>query len=388
MKRGSTRSIWPALAGLAAAVMASSAAGQQPAAKPPAVAVVAAVRKPVTQSSEYVGRIQAIERVNLTARVAAFLDARLFTEGTEVKKDQPLYRLEQGPFEADVKAKQATIAQLKAQLVNAQIVLGRAKALLNTPAGQQSTVDTATANASALEAQVLGAEAQLQQSQINLGYTDIRAPIDGKIGRTSVTVGNYVNPGSGVLATIVSQDPMHVVFGVSSRSAIALRRRSREKPILVRIRLADGQMYGQTGTLNFFDNTVAGNTDTITLRGDVRNPLTDAKTDGAARELVDGEFVTVILEAAEPIEAVTIPRAAVLTDQQGDYVYVVDGENKVQQRRVQLGPATPGIAAVMSGLNEGEHVVVEGIQRIRPGQLVSPGSAGSAEGTPGSPAPG
>lgn len=388
MKRGSTRSIWPALAGLAAAVMASSAAGQQPPPKPPAVGVVAAVRKPVTQSSEYVGRIQAIERVNLTARVAAFLDARLFTEGAEVKKGQPLYRLEQGPFEADVKAKQATIAQLKAQLVNAQIILGRAKSLLNTPAGQQSTVDTATANASALEAQVLGAEAQLQQSQINLGYTDIRAPIDGKIGRTSVTVGNYVSPGPGVLATIVSQDPMHVVFGVSSRSAIALHQRSTEKPIVVKIRLADGHMYGQTGTLNFFDNTVAGNTDTITLRGDVRNPLTDAKTDGAARELVDGEFVTVILEEAEPIEAATIPRAAVLTDQQGDYVYVVDGENKVQQRRVRLGPATPGIAAVMSGLTEGEHVVVEGIQRIRPGQLVSPGSAGSAEGTPDSPAPG
>jgi len=388
VKRGSTRSIWPALAGLAAAVMASSAAGQQPPPKPPAVGVVAAVRKPVTQSSEYVGRIQAIERVNLTARVAAFLDARLFTEGAEVKKGQPLYRLEQGPFEADVKAKQATIAQLKAQLVNAQIILGRAKSLLNTPAGQQSTVDTATANASALEAQVLGAEAQLQQVQINLGYTDIRAPIDGKIGRTSVTVGNYVSPGPGVLATIVSQDPMHVVFGVSSRSAIALHQRSTEKPIVVKIRLADGHMYGQTGTLNFFDNTVAGNTDTITLRGDVRNPLTDAKTDGAARELVDGEFVTVILEEAEPIEAATIPRAAVLTDQQGDYVYVVDGENKVQQRRVRLGPATPGIAAVMSGLTEGEHVVVEGIQRIRPGQLVSPGSAGSAEGTPDSPAPG
>jgi membrane fusion protein (multidrug efflux system) len=147
-------------------------------------------------------------------------------------------------------------------------------------------------------------------------------------------------------------------------------------------------LYGQAGSLNFFDNTVAGNTDTMTLRGDVRNPLSDAKSGGAARELVDGEFVTVILEDAEPIETVTIPRAAVLTDQQGDYVYVVDGENKVQQRRVQLGPATPGIAAVMSGLSEGEHVVVEGIQRIRPGELVSPGSAGSAEGIPGSPAPG
>jgi membrane fusion protein (multidrug efflux system) len=388
VKRGTTRSTWLAMASLAATVVSSSAVAQQTPPKPAVVGVVAAVRKAVTQSSEYVGRIQAIERVNLTARVAAFLDQRLFTEGAEVKKDESLYRLEQGPFQADVKAKEATIAQLKAQLQNAQIILGRAKALLNTPAGQQSNVDTATANALALEAQVLGAEAQLQQSQINLGYTDIRAPIDGKIGRTTVTVGNYVSPSSGVLATIVSQDPMHVVFAVSSRSATALRHRTTGKPIVIKIRLADGRIYDQSGTLNFFDNTVAGNTDTITLRGDVRNPLADARMDGTTRELVDGEFVTAILEDAEPIEAVTVPRAAVLTDQQGDYVYVVDSENKVQQRRVQLGPSTPGIAAVMSGLNDGEHVVVEGIQRIRPGQLVSPGTAGSAEGTLGASTPG
>src|SRR6266481_6469584 len=148
------------------------------------------------------------------------------------------------------------------------------------------------------------------------------------------------------------------------------------------------RIYDQSGTLNFFDNTVAGNTDTITLRGDVRNPLADARMDGTTRELVDGEFVTAILEDAEPIEAVTVPRAAVLTDQQGDYIYVVDSENKVQQRRVQLGPSTPGIVAVKSGLNDGEHVVVEGIQRIRPGQLVSPGTAGSADGTLGASIPG
>ena len=388
MKRSTTGSSWLAMASLAATVVASSGVAQQAPPKPAVVGVVAAVRKGVTQSSEYVGRIQAIERVNLTARVAAFLDQRLFTEGAEVKKDESLYRLEQGPFQADVKAKEATIAQLKAQLQNAQIILGRAKALLNTPAGQQSNVDTATANALALEAQVLGAEAQLQQSQINLGYTDIRAPIDGKIGRTTVTVGNYVSPSSGVLATIVSQDPMHVVFAVSSRSAIALRHRTTGKPIVIKIRLADGRIYDQSGTLNFFDNTVAGNTDTITLRGDVRNPLADARMDGTTRELVDGEFVTAILEDAEPIEAVTVPRAAVLTDQQGDYIYVVDSENKVQQRRVQLGPSTPGIVAVKSGLNDGEHVVVEGIQRIRPGQLVSPGNAGSAEGTLGASTPG
>jgi len=370
-----------------AAIVVTSGAAQTPP-KPTAVGVVPAVRKQITRSNEYVGRIHAIERVNITARVAAFLDRRFFTEGAEVKKDDLLYRLEQGLFLADVKAKEATIAQLKAQLQNAQIVLGRAKALLNSPAGQQASVDTATANAQALDAQVLGAEAQLQQSRINLGYTDVRAPIDGKIGRTMVTAGNFVSPSSGVLTTIVSQDPMHVVFSVSSRAALALRHRSAAKPVVIRIRLADGRMYDQTGHVDFFDNTVAGNTDTVTLRGDVRNPANGSASGNAIRELTDGEFVTVIVEDAEPVEAVTIPRVAVLTDQQGDYLYVIDGGNKVQQRRVHLGPSTAGTVAVTGGLNDGEQVVVEGIQRIRPGQLVSPGAPASAEGVPGSPTPG
>ncbi|HEX3885352.1 MAG TPA: efflux RND transporter periplasmic adaptor subunit [Stellaceae bacterium] len=356
------------------------ALAQQAPAKPPAVGVVSAVKAPVTQSSEYVGRIQATDRVNLIARVDAFLDQRLFTEGAEVKKGDLLYRLEQGPFTADVQAKQAAIDQFQAQLKNAALTLYRAKTLLSTPAGQQSTVDSATASDAALRAQILGAQAQLQQSQINLGYTEIRAPIDGKIGRTAVTIGNYVTPNSGVLATIVSQGPMYVVFGVPSRTAIALRQRAVEKPdaAVIKVRLPDGRLYGQTGAFDFIDNTVAGNTDTITLRGTLSNPpLSNAKT-GTTRELVDGEFVTVILEDSEPVEALTIPRAAVLADQGGDYVYVVGADDKAQQRHVQLGPATPGAVAVMGGLAEGERVVVDGIQRVRPGQAVAPGPAESA----------
>ena len=368
---------------LAAAVAAAPALAQQPPAKPPAVGVVTAVRKPVTQSSEYVGRIQAVERVNLIARVAAYLDERLFTEGAEVKKGDLLYKLEQGPFQADVQAKQAVVTQLKAQHVNAAAQLYRAKTLLNTPAGLPSNVDTTTANEASLQAQIVGAEAQLQESQINLGYTEIRAPIDGKIGRTSVTVGNYVTPSSGVLATIVSQDPMYVIFAVSSRTAIALGKRAAEAAAgggaVIKIRLPDGRMYGQTGTLDFIDNTVAGNTDTITLRGRLGNPrLTEAKAGAVARELVDGEFVTVILEDVQPLEALTIPRAAVLADQSGEYVYVVDADNKAQQRRVQFRPASPSDIAVTSGLADGERVIVEGIQRVRPGQPVSPAPASPA----------
>ncbi|HEY6979378.1 efflux RND transporter periplasmic adaptor subunit [Reyranella sp.] len=367
-----------ARAGLVLALLATGSVAAQQAQQAPAVGVVDAARHSITQSSEYVGRIQATNRVNLVARVAAFLEEVLFTEGAEVKKGDLLFRLEQAPFRADVQARQAAVAQFKAQLLNAQSTLARAQALLKTPAGQQANVDTAVANEQALQAQVLGAEAQLQQATINLGYTEIRAPIDGKIGRTSVTVGNYVGPGtlSGVLTSIVSQDPMYVVFPISTRTAIELQQRTvrHTGTLIVRLRLPDGRIYGQTGKLNFVDNSVSANTDTMTLRGAVPNPRVSQAAQGA-RELVDGELVTVILEEPEPTEVLTVPRAAVLADQQGDYVFVVGADNKAEQRRVKLGQSTPALASVTSGLSEGEKVIVDGIQRVRAGQLVSPGPA-------------
>ena len=365
------------LAALSAIATSPSASAQQ--AQPPAVGVVAAARKPITQSSEYIGRIQAKDRVNVVARVAAFLDKVYFTEGAEVKSGDPLYRLEPGPFQADVQAKQASVAQFKAQLQNATVAYGRAKALLNTPAGQQSAVDLALANQQSLQAQVQNAEAQLQVSQINLGYTDIRVPIDGKIGRTSVTEGNYVSPGSGVLATIVSQDPMYVTFPVSARVVLDLRQRCADKggfsAAVLKVRLPDGRIYNQTGAIDFVDNTIAGNTDTITLRGTIANPVLP---NGAGRELVDGELVTVVLEDAAPVEAIAVPRAAILSDQRGDYLYVVGADDKAEQRRIKLGQSSPTLAVVTSGLSEGENVIVEGVQRARPGEKVAPGAASPA----------
>ena len=344
------------------------ALAQQPGAAPPAVGVVAATRQPITQSSDYIGRIQATNRVNLVARVAAYLEEVLFTEGAEVKKGQLLYRLEQAPFRADVQAREALVAQFKAQLQNAELVLARGQALLKTPAGNQANVDVATANQQALKAQILGAEAQLQQARINLDYTEIKAPIDGKIGRTAVTVGNYVSNSTGTLVSIVSQDPMFVVFPVPTRTVIDLQRRSGSKPggLVIRIRLPDGSVYDQTGQLDFVDNSVTGNTDTMILRGRVPNPR---------RVLIDGEFVTAVLEDVEQTDALTVPRAAVLADQEGDYVFVVGKDNKAEKRRVKLGQSTPGLAAVTSGLTDGETVIVDGVQRVRPGQAVAPGPA-------------
>ena len=378
MRSGKTCLRRAAGAGLTLVFLAGGPGLAQSPPTPPAVGIVAVTRQPITQSSEYIGRIQATNRVNLVARVAAYLDQVLFTEGSEVRKGDLLYRLEQAPFRADVKAREATVAQFKAQLRNAQAVLARAETLLRTSVGQQSTVDAAVAAEQALRAQILGAEAQLEQSRINLDYTEIRAPIDGKIGRTAVTIGNYVSTGTGTLVSIVSQDPMYVVFPVSTRTVLDMHRRSGEKSgaLVIKIRLPDGRLYDHTGKLDFIDNAVTGNTDTITLRGVVSNPpLPGAEGAGGGRALVDGELVTVILQDAQPTEVLVVPRAAVLTDQGGDYVYVVAADSKAQQRRVRLGQSTPETAAVVSGLEEGESVVVDGIQRVRAGQPVSPGPA-------------
>jgi membrane fusion protein, multidrug efflux system len=349
---------------------------------PPAVGVVAAAKRPITETSEFLGRVEAVNRVNVVARVTAFLEKRLFNEGSEVKQGDELYLLERGPFEADLAAKKAQVAQLQATLENAKLTTQRAHTLLGGPAGQQSTYDAALANQRSLEAQVQAAQAQVQASQINLDYTDIRSPIDGRIGRTSVTEGNVVSPASGVLTTIVSQDSMYVVFPVSVRQGLELRERYTPKggitAVVLKLRLPDGRVYDQTGKVDFVDNTIAQSTDTFTVRGVIPNVtlhnLSDA-AGGPVRELTDGEFVTVMVEGVQPIEVLAIPRAAVLSDQQGDYVYVVAADNKAEQRRIQLGQSTPTMASVLSGLSPGDKVIVEGLQRLRPGQPVSPGPA-------------
>jgi membrane fusion protein, multidrug efflux system len=358
------------------------AAGAQPApAGPPAVGVVRAERQQITQTDEFIGRIQSIGRVALVARVSAYLEKRLFVEGSEVKKGDLLYLLEQPPFQAQVDADKANVAQLEAQRTFAAQQLERAQYLLKTPAGQQQNVDQTVSNERSLAAQVASAKAQLETAEINLGYTEIRAPIDGKISATDVTEGNVVSPTTGTLANLVSQDPMYVLYPVSVRAGLDLRNRYDAKggfnAVVLKLRLPDGRIYGQSGKLDYVSPTVATNTDTIMVRAVIPNPrFPNIPPDAPApRELFDGEFVTVMVEGVEPITVLAIPRAAVLSDQQGDYVYVVDAQNKAQQRRIQLGQSTPSTAVVSSGLTEGELVISEGLQRARPGEIVSPGPA-------------
>src|SRR6516225_9001766 len=369
------------LVALLLSVLPVSAQAQPAPGGPPAVGVVRAERQQITQTDEFIGRIQAVGRVALVARVSAYLAKRLFVEGAEVKKGDLLYLLEQPPFQAQVDADKANVAQLEAQHTFAAQQLERAQYLLKTPAGQQQNVDQTVSNERSLAAQVASAKAQLETAEINLGYTEIRAPIDGKISATEVTEGNVVSPTSGTLANLVSQDPMYVLFPVSMRLGLDLRNQYEPKggfnAVVLKLRLPDGRIYGQDGKLDYVSPTVATNTDTMTVRAAIPNPLLPGlPVNGpAARELFDGEFVTVLQEGVEAITVLAIPRAAVLSDQQGDYVYVVDAQNKAQRRSIQLGQSTPSTAVVSNGLTEGELVISEGLQRVRPDQPVSPGPA-------------
>jgi membrane fusion protein (multidrug efflux system) len=216
----------------------------------------------------------------------------------------------------------------------------------------------------------------LQTAQINLGYTTIVSPIDGRIG-VSTDPGNVVAFTDAALATVVSEDPEYVLFPVSEVEASTLKSQYAGKgglaALTVKLRLPDGTMYDKTGTIDFSDISVNSSTDTIDLRATVPNPpRADTASLGGDRTLVDGGFVTVILQSKSPEQQVTVPRGAVLADQQGYYVFVLGAGNKAERRNITMGDSTALLAVVASGLKAGETVVVDGVQRVHPGAPVKP----------------
>jgi membrane fusion protein (multidrug efflux system) len=220
-------------------------------------------------------------------------------------------------------------------------------------------------------------------AEINLGYTEIAAPVAGKIGRSTYSVGSVVGPTSEALATIVGQDPMRVAFPVSLRTGSELRERYAGRggadAVRVRLRLPNGQIYGPSGRIDFIDPQVDRGTDTILVRAVIDNPPVEGSDASAAggrdRRLIDGMFVNVFVEGTEPVPSVVIPRAAVLQDQQGNFVFLVAAENRAERRGVTLGRTIGDQVVIESGLEGGETVVSEGVQRVRPGQPVQPGPA-------------
>ena len=282
------------------AALAGPAAAQTP---PPAqsVGVITAASQPVTQGVGFVGRVEAIGRVEIHARVTGYLESVDFTEGEVIKEGEKLFQIEQAPFQAAVQQAQGALTQAEAQRANATVQLRRAEELVKTSATSVAVRDERRAAEQSAQGAVTTAEANLHTAAINLSYTVITAPITGKIGRTNVTKGNVVGPQSGILATIVSQDPMYVTFPVSQREFLRLQQEERSddpNSALVRITFANGTTYPQDGKINFVDVQVDRATDTVAVRATVANPRGD---------LVDGQFVRVRVEADKPEEHIVIP---------------------------------------------------------------------------------
>jgi membrane fusion protein (multidrug efflux system) len=344
----------------------AQAQAQAPSPPAPAVGVQRAVMKGVSNSAEFVGRIKAIGTVQLRARVEGFLDKVPFTEGDEVRPGQLLYQIETVQYQAQLDQAKANLASAQAQELNAQLQYTRAADLVKRQNIAQATVDQDKANLDAAKASVMQNQAAVTLAQVNLGYTAITAPIEGRIGRTAFTQGNLVNPSSGVLATIVSQDPIYVLFPVSVRQleevrAAARREGRKSTDIEILVRLPDRSEYPHPGAWNYTDPQVDQQTDTVTVRGTLPNP---------DRQLIDGQFVTVVARERAQQQRLVIPQAALQVDQAGDYVLVVGEDHKVELRRVTIGSEQQSEIVIEQGLKDGEAVIVDGIQKVRPGQTV------------------
>lgn len=338
----------------------------------PTVIVAQADRQPITQSAEFVGRVEALEKVNILARITGFLEDRHFTEGQSVQEGALLFKIEREPFEAEVAVKEARIESARAELVNANFQVDRGRELVRTNTIPRATLDQRIADQGVAAAAVSAAQADLRLAQVNLNYTEIRSPISGRIGRAAITRGNVVSPDSGILTVVVRQDPMRVVFPVTQRQLLDIRRQYQGQgldAVRVRVRLADGSVYPPLGHVNFVDVQTDPTTDSALVQAEMPNP---------DNILSDGQFASVAVEGREPQQVIVVPQSAVQVDQAGPFVLVVGEGNKVEQRRIRLGRTTSGQSIVESGLEPGTQVIVEGAQRARPGSAVTPRPAGDA----------
>jgi membrane fusion protein (multidrug efflux system) len=322
--------------------------------------------------------VQAIQTVQLVARVTAFLEKIDFQEGADVQDRQVLFELQKAPFQAAVQAAQAQLDKTQANYAQAQVAYQRSARLNRQGFEAQASLDQAIATRDSAAADVEAAKASLATVALDLSYCTIRAPIEGRIGATTYTVGNLVSPTSKPLATINQMDPIRVVFSVADRDLISVQQRSESSPreiagrLAVSLKLANGSAYDQEGRIAFLDNQVDPATGTVSVWADFANPQ---------RLLLPGSFVTVEVRQAKPEERPLAPVAAVQTDEKGSYVLLVTPDNKVQQQRVRLGRQIAQNFIVEQGLSGNERVIVQGVQKVRPGQVVNPIAASASTGT-------
>jgi membrane fusion protein (multidrug efflux system) len=343
----------------------SKEANPSAAAPPPAVTVVKVTAAEIKPATTFTGRIEAKNKVDLRARVDGFLEKRLFTEGADVKEGELLFVIEKGLYQAAVDQAKAALETAESTLKLADLDVDRQTQLFQRNVTAQATLDQASAKQGEAHGNMLAQKAALEKAELQLSYTDIKSSISGRVGRASVSVGNFVSPSNGALATIVSQDPIYASFPVTQREMLAVRKQAASKgaEYVIYVQLADGSRYPSAGKIDFLDNTVNQGTDTVQVRAVFANP---------DRLLVDGQLVTVVAEEGKGESALLAPQQALQVDQTGPYVLVVDKDNKVQIRRIEADTGRGANAVIRKGLAEGERIVTEGIQRVRPGQVVAP----------------
>ncbi|MCD6388716.1 MAG: efflux RND transporter periplasmic adaptor subunit [Desulfobulbaceae bacterium] len=343
---------------------------------PPLVTVAPVILQDVNPPTEYVGHVEAVQAVDLRARVEGFLQEIHFREGADVHAGDLLYVVEPAPYQAQVAADRARVAQAEASLRKARLLLKRLKAA-RSDSITATSMDGAVAEELRMQARLEEARATLVRSELDLDYTKIKAPISGRIGQTLYTRGNLVNPASGALGRIVQLDPIRVLYSISENDLNAIQAAlhdagpGKKHPMLTpRLKLANGEMSKARGSVDFVDNRVDPATGTIAVWALFGN--SDLK-------LLPGQYVTVMLSRSKPKMMPVVPQAAVLTNQQGSYVMVVDNEGRAIVRPVTTGAEVGPDWTVKSGLSEGDRVIVQGIQKVRPGQIVRIESASQEE---------
>jgi RND family efflux transporter MFP subunit len=356
---------------LSACARNEAATGAAAAPPPPQVTVAQVISKPVTEFDEFTGRFEAIDRVEIRPRVSGYISSVNFTEGSEVKKGDVLFVIDQRPYVAELKHAQAQLAQAKSQLGLAKSEKARATNLLSQHAISQEEFDTRSSSDEQAQANVELAAAALETAQLNMTYTRVTAPINGRVSRANVTLGNLVTSGQTQMTTLVSIDPIYVRFDGDEQAYLRYVKAAKDRaaagskeavsPVLVG--LADEEGYPHPGVIVFLDNEVDPQTGTIRTR---------AKLDNHNRAFTPGLFARVRLLGDKQYNALLINDSAVGTDQTVKYVLVVGPDNKVEYRPVKLGPVIDGLRVVREGLKVNDTIVVNGLQRVRPGSPVSP----------------
>ncbi|MCZ7471505.1 efflux RND transporter periplasmic adaptor subunit [Agrobacterium sp. O3.4] len=332
----------------------------------PKVATMKVAVDDVSPEYEFVGRIEALNAVDIRSRIDGFIDARSFEEGAEVEEGQELFRIDSRALEIALSDARANLTRANATLLDAERQLARNQSLNQSVA--RATVEQSETARDTASASAQSAEAAVKQAELNLSYSHITSPLKGRIGTAAFSVGSYVTPSSAALARVVQLDPVRVVFSVSDRALLDLREAaggaSKDELALryhTRLRLSNGQIYPQTVPVTFLGSEVDEGTGTLPIRSVFPN---------SDFLLIPGQFVTVVVSENTRLERPTVPLGAVQQDREGRYVMLVTADKKATQRRITVSEQRNGAWIVESGLEGGEDVIIEGLQNVTEGSVV------------------